>query len=47
MFPEYKSALESSLGEGALSTFEELAKKNMDQMNFFASAIYKNFIKLT
>ena len=45
--PEYKLALEDSLGEGALITFDTLAKKNMNQMNFLATTLYKNFIKLT
>ena len=45
--PEYKSALEDSLGEGALITFDILAKKNMSQMNFLATTLYKNFINLT
>ena len=44
--PEYKLALEDSLGSGALETFDILAKENMKQMNFLASNIYKNFIKL-
>ena len=44
--PEYKSALEDSLGEGALEIFDKLAKKNMGQMNFLASILYKNFINL-
>ena len=44
--PEYKSALEDSLGEGALEAFDILAKKNMNQMNLLASILYKNFIRL-
>ena len=45
--PEYKSALEDSLGEGALTTFDILAKQNMNQMNYLATTLYKNFINLT
>ena len=44
--PEYKSALEDSLGVGALENFNTLAKENMKQMNFLASSLYKNFIQL-
>ena len=44
--PEYKLALEDCLGEGALKTFDNLAKKNMNQMNSLASNMYKNFIKI-
>ena len=44
--PEYKFALEDSLGEDALSKFDNLAKQNMNQMNFLASVLYKNFINL-
>jgi len=45
--PEYKLALEDSLGVDALNTFDNLAKKNMSQMNLLASKLYKNFISLT
>ena len=44
--PEYKSALEDSLGEGALEKFDTLAKKNMNQMNILASTLYKNFMTI-
>ena len=44
--PEYKSALEDSLGKGALETFDNLAKKNMKQMNNLAETLYKNFINI-
>ena len=44
--PEYKSALEDSLGEGALKTFDLLARENIGQMNLLASAMYKNFVNL-
>jgi GMP synthase-like glutamine amidotransferase len=45
--PEYKLALEDSLGANALNTFDNLAKENMTQMNLLASKLYKNFITLT
>ena len=41
--PEYKNALESSLGEGALEIFDSQAKKNMNQMNRLATLLYNNF----
>ena len=41
--PEYKLALEDSLGKGALEKFDIMAKQNMGQMNFLASSLYKNF----
>ena len=44
--PEYKSALEDSLGKGALENFDKLAKKNMKQMNNLAETLYKNFINI-
>ena len=44
--PEYKLALEDSLGEEALAKFGSLAKKNINQMNFLALILYKNFIKI-
>ena len=44
--PEYKLALESSLGSDALKNFDSLAQKNMKQMNFLASNLYKNFVKI-
>ena len=44
--PEYKLALEESLGKDALFTFDALAKKNMSQMNWLANNLYKNFITL-
>ena len=44
--PEYKNALEESLGEGALKNFEEMASKNMKDMNHYATLLYKNFCKL-
>ena len=44
--PEYKSALEFSLGEGALEIFDLEAKNNMNEMNILALKLYNNFIKL-
>ena len=44
--PEYKSALEDSLGKGALENFDKLAKKNMKQMNNLAETLYKNFFNI-
>ena len=44
--PEYKSALESQLGIGALEKFDREAKKNMSSMNNYSEILYKNFKKL-
>ncbi len=44
--PEYKTALEQSLGEGALSKFEQEAQDNIRDMNNSASELYKNFMNL-
>ena len=44
--PEYKNALEDSLGPGALEKFEEVATNNMQDMNTHATTLYKNFCKL-
>tara|TARA_B100000427_G_scaffold24892_1_gene18465 strand:- start:1648 stop:2367 length:720 start_codon:yes stop_codon:yes gene_type:complete len=44
--PEYKNALEDSLGQGALKKFEESAATNMKDMNRYATTLYKNFCKL-
>ena len=44
--PEYKNALEDSLGPGALEKFEEVATNNMQDMNTYATTLYKNFCKL-
>jgi len=44
--PEYKNALEDSLGPGALEQFEEVATNNMQDMNTYATTLYKNFCKL-
>ena len=45
--PEYKLALEESLGEGALLRLDKLAQENMREMNILARTLYKNFINLT
>lgn len=44
--PEYKSALEKELGEGALEKFEADAKNNMSNMNNYSKILYENFKKL-
>ena len=44
--PEYKNALEDSLGQGALEKFEKVAQANMLDMNTHATMLYKNFCKI-
>ena len=44
--PEYKLALEKSLGLGALEKFDYQVNENMVQMNNLATLLYKNFIKI-
>lgn len=44
--PEYKKALEDSLGPNALTKFNNLAKENMKDMNILATLVYENFKKL-
>jgi len=44
--PEYKSALEKELGEGALEKFDKEAKINMASMNNYSEILYQNFKKL-
>ena len=44
--PEYKNALEDSLGAGALKKFDKIAKDNMQDMNRHATILYNNFCKL-
>jgi len=44
--PEYESALEDSLGKGALKKFDQVAKENMRSMNFNAETLYNNFKKV-
>jgi len=41
--PEYKSALESQFGDGALEKFDQEAKANMKQMNNFSTILYSKF----
>ncbi len=44
--PEYKSALEKQLGQGALEKFDTDAKNNMSKMNEYSKILYENFKKL-
>jgi len=44
--PEYKTALEEQLGEGALEKFDKEAKLNMSQMNNCSKILYSNFKKI-
>ena len=44
--PEYKSALEKQLGDGALKKFDDEAKIHMPNMNKYANILYQNFKKL-
>ena len=44
--PAYKNALEESLGPGALKKFDKIAKANMQDMNTYATILYKNFCEL-
>ena len=44
--PEYKSALEKQLGDGALEKFDEEAKIHMLNMNKYSNILYQNFKKL-
>ena len=44
--PEYKTALEEQLGDGALEKFDEVAKNNMSDMNNYSKILYSNFKKL-
>ena len=44
--PEYKSALEKTLGENALEKFKEDVKKNLSVFNNSAKTIYENFKKI-
>ena len=41
--PEYKSALENELGQGALEKFDKEAKENMKNMNNYSKILYTNF----
>ena len=44
--PEYKSALEEQLGDGALEKFNKEAQSNMIAMNNYSKILYSNFKKL-
>lgn len=44
--PEYKSALESSLGESALGDFDAAARAQMPEMNRLAEQLYANFKRI-
>ena len=44
--PEYKSALEKQLGDGALEKFDKEAQSNMIEMNNYSKILYSNFKKL-
>ena len=44
--PEYETALEDSLGKGALEKFDQVAQANMRNMNFNAENLYNNFKKI-
>ena len=41
--PEYKSALKTHFGDGALEKFDQEAKANMKQMNNFSTILYSKF----
>ena len=45
--PEYKSALEKQLGNGALEKFNIKAQENMEKMNNYSKILYSNFKKIT
>ena len=44
--PEYKSALESSLGKNSLEKFQNQASQNMKNMNLYATILYNEFFDL-
>ena len=44
--PEYKSALEKQLGEGALDKFDRDSQTHMSSMNEYSKILYENFKKL-
>ncbi|MEM7125188.1 MAG: type 1 glutamine amidotransferase [Chloroflexota bacterium] len=44
--PEYKSALETSLGPNALQSFDEQAQANMANMNRCATMLYENMKRM-
>ena len=41
--PEYKSALENQLGQGALEKFDKDARENMTNLNNYSKILYTNF----
>ena len=41
--PEYKSALENELGQGALEKFDKEARDNMNNMNNYSKILYTKF----
>ncbi len=41
--PEYRAALENSLGADALDSFDQLAREHMPEMNRLAKLLYDNF----
>jgi len=44
--PEYKTALEKQLGEGALEKFDKDSQEHMLSMNKYSEILYQNFKKL-
>ena len=44
--PEYKSALEKQLGDGALEKFDKDSQIHMPSMNEYSKLLYENFKKL-
>jgi len=44
--PEYKSALENSLGANALQSFDQSAREHMPEMNRLAALLYENFKRI-
>ena len=44
--PEYKIALEESLGEGALEKFDKDSQSNISNLNNYATSLYNNFMKI-
>jgi len=44
--PEYRAALDNSLGDDALAGFDQLAREHMPEMNRLAAELYNNFKQL-
>jgi GMP synthase-like glutamine amidotransferase len=44
--PEYKTALENSLGAGALEKFDGSAREHMPEMNRLSALLYQNFKRI-